>query len=218
MLAACHEVTPDARFYFAGSSEMFGKVKEVPQTETTPFHPRSPYGISKVAGFHLTRNYREAYGLHSCNGILYNHESERRGYEFVTRKISSHVAMIIHGLKDKLELGNLEAKRDWGHSEDYVYAMWLMLQQDQPDDFVICTEAAHSVRDFCEKAFSIAGLNYEDYVVTNPTFFRPAEVDILLGDCSKAKKVLKWQPKISFDELVVRMIESDLRLYDSKKT
>jgi GDPmannose 4,6-dehydratase len=210
MLSAFKDISPEAKFYFAASSEMFGKVHEVPQNENTPFHPRSSYGISKVAGFDLTRNYREAYGLFAANGILYNHESERRGFEFVTRKITSHVAMIKYGIKDKLELGNLEAKRDWGHSKDYVRAMWLMLQQEKPDDFVICSEHTHTVREFCEKAFACAGMDYQKYVVTNPDFYRPAEVDILLGDCSKAKKVLKWMPEISFEELIERMVKSDM--------
>jgi GDPmannose 4,6-dehydratase len=190
---------------------MFGMVHEVPQNENTPFHPRSVYGISKSAGFDLTRNYREAYNLFACNGILYNHESPRRGFEFVTRKITSHVAMIKLGLKDKVELGNLEAKRDWGHSKDYVRAMWLMLQRNQPDDYVICTGKAHSVREFCEKAFSYVGLDYKKYMVTNQKFFRPAEVDVLLGDYSKAKKVLGWEPTVSLDELIAEMVENDLQ-------
>ena len=217
ILAALKDIVPDARFYFAASSEMFGKVREVPQNEKTPFHPRSAYGISKVAGFHLTQNYREAYDIFACNGILYNHESPRRGFEFVTRKISSHVAMIKQGLTDKLELGNLEAKRDWGHAKDFVKAMWLMLQQDKPDDYVICTEETHSVRDFCEKAFSIAGLNYEDYVKINPEFYRPAEVDLLIGDCTKARNVLGWKHIISFDELIEDMVNNDMLMYPSKE-
>jgi GDPmannose 4,6-dehydratase len=190
---------------------MFGKVREVPQNENTPFHPRSVYGISKVAGFDLTRNYREAYNLFACNGILYNHESPRRGFEYVTRKITSHVAMIKLGLAKKLELGNLEAKRDWGHAKDYVRAMWMMMQHDKPDDYIICTGKAHSVREFCEKAFSYVGLNYEEHVTINQRFFRPAEVDILLGDYSKAKSVLDWKPTVLFDELVVEMVEYDLK-------
>lgn len=217
MLSAFKDITPSAKFYFAGSSEMFGKVHKVPQNEDTKFHPRSSYGISKVAGFDLTRNYREAYKLFAASGILYNHESERRGFEFVTRKISSHVAMIKLGLRNKLELGNLDAKRDWGHSKDYVKAMWLMLQQDIPDDFVICSEETHTVREFCEKAFAVAGLDYRDYVVVNPDFYRPAEVDILLGDCSKAKKVLKWKAEIKFEELVRRMVESDMELFKKQR-
>jgi len=216
ILSAVNDIVPNARFYFAASSEMFGEVHEVPQNESTPFHPRSVYGISKVAGFELTHNYKEAYNIFACNGILYNHESPRRGFEFVTRKITSHVAMIKLGLKNKLELGNLQAKRDWGHSKDYVRAMWLMLQQHQPDDYVICTGKAHSVREFCEKAFSYVGLNYEEYVVINQKFFRPAEVDILLGDYSKAKKVLGWEPTVTFDELIAEMIENDINLLQKK--
>jgi GDPmannose 4,6-dehydratase len=216
ILSIVHDIVPHAKFYFAASSEMFGMVHKVPQNENTPFHPRSVYGISKSAGFDLTRNYREAYNLFACNGILYNHESPRRGFEFVTRKITSHVAMIKLGLKDKVELGNLEAKRDWGHSKDYVRAMWLMLQQNHPDDYVICTGKAHSVRQFCEKAFSYAGLDYKKYVVINQKFFRPAEIDALLGDYSKAKKALGWEPTVSFDELIAEMVENDVR-YLSKK-
>ncbi len=217
VLSALKEVAPKSKFYNAASSEMFGKVREVPQNELTPFHPRSAYGISKVAGFHLTRNYREAYGLFACSGILYNHESSRRGFEFVTRKISSHVAKIKLGLTDKLELGNLDAKRDWGHSKDYVRAMWMMLQQEKPDDFVICTGEAHSVKEFCELAFSCVGLDYEEYVEINPAFYRPAEVETLLGDCSKAKRTLGWEQSISFEELVREMVESDLRHLDREK-
>ena len=216
MLSAFKDISPNAKFYFAASSEMFGKVHEVPQNENTPFHPRSSYGISKVAGFDLTRNYREAYDLFALSGILYNHESERRGFEFVTRKITSHVAMIKYGLKDKLELGNLDAKRDWGHSKDYVRAMWLMMQQDKPDDYVVCSGKAHTVREFCERAFAVAGLDYQKYVKVNPTFYRPAEVDILLGDYSKSKKVLGWKPKISFSELIERMVKSDLEYFGKR--
>jgi len=189
---------------------MFGKVHETPQNENTAFHPRSVYGISKVAGFDLTRNYREAYNLFACNGILYNHESPRRGFEFVTRKITSHAAMIKEGLADKLELGNLDAKRDWGHAKDYVKAMWLMLQQEAPEDYVICSGETHSVREFCEKAFGFLGMDYRDFVVMNEKFFRPAEVDILLGDCSKAKKNLGWAPSVSFDQLIEDMVANDL--------
>jgi GDPmannose 4,6-dehydratase len=213
LLSAVKDVVPDAKFYHAGSSEMFGKVREVPQTEMTPFHPRSPYGISKVASFHLTRNYREAYGMFAVNGILYNHESPRRGFEFVTRKITSHVAMIHHGLRDQLELGNLDAKRDWGHARDYVRAMHQMLCQDEPDDYVVCSGAAHSVRDFCQRAFAVVGLNYEDYVITSERFFRPAETDILLGCADKAQAAFGWQPTVTFDELVLEMVEHDLRLF-----
>ena len=211
ILSAVNDIAPHAKFYFAATSEMFGKVYEVPQKETTPFHPRSVYGISKTAGFDLTRNYREAYNLFACNGILYNHESPRRGFEFVTRKITSHVAMIKLGMKDRLELGNLDAKRDWGHAKNYVMAMWLMLQQDKPDDYVICTGKAFSVREFCDKAFSYAGLNYNDYVKINKKFFRPAEVDILVGDYSKAKRILGWKPTVTLDEIVGEMVENDLR-------
>ena len=203
------------RFYFASSSEMFGKVKEIPQNENTPFHPRSAYGISKVSGYHLTRNYREAYKLHASNGILFNHESPRRGFEFVSRKISHSVARIKKGLQKKLKLGNINAKRDWGHAKDYVEAMWLMLQQDQPGDYVVGTGKEHTVEDFAKKAFAHVGLNYKDYVVIDKILIRPAEVDSLLADYSKAKKILKWEPKISFDDLVVGMVESDLE-YVSK--
>lgn len=217
ILSAVKDIVPDSRFYFAASSEMFGKVREVPQNENTPFHPRSAYGISKVAGFQLSQNYREAYGLFVCSGILYNHESPRRGFEFVTRKISSHVAKIKLGLSDKLELGNLDAKRDWGHAKDYVRAMWLMLQQDEPDDYVICTGKTHSVREFCEKAFSVVDMNYEDYVKTNPKYFRPAEVDLLIGDSSYAGEKLGWKHEIDFDELIDEMVNSDLSRLSSNK-
>ena len=217
ILSAVHDVVPNARFYFAASSEMFGKVHEVPQSEKTPFHPRSVYGISKSAGFDLTRNYREAYNLFACNGILYNHESPRRGFEFVTRKVTSHVAMIKLGLKDKLALGNLEAKRDWGHAKDYVRAMWMMLQHQKPDDYVICTGKTHSVREFCQKAFSHIGLDYKKFVVSDPKFFRPAEVDILEGDYSKAKQVLGWEPTISFEQLIAEMVDHDIEYLSKKK-
>lgn len=192
VLQSVRDLAPEARFYFAGSSEMMGKVKIVPQTEETPFHPRSVYGISKVAGFDLTRNYREAYGLHASSGILYNHESPRRGYEFVTRKITSSVAKIKLGLANEVRLGNLDAKRDWGHARKYVEAMWLMLQQEKPDDYVIATGSTHSVREFAKIAFDYANLNYEDYVRTDATLYRPAEVDLLMGDCSKAREKLGW--------------------------
>ena len=211
MLSAVRQCAPDARFYFAGSSEMFGKVKEVPQTEETPFHPRSAYGISKVAGFHLTRNYREAYGLHTSSGILFNHESPRRGFEFVTRKITSHVAAIKKGKANQLHLGNLDAKRDWGHASDYIKAMWLMLQQEEGDDYVIATGVTHTVREFCETAFAHVGLDYQDFVLTDPKLFRPAEVAALQGDASKAKKILGWTHKKSFEDLVVEMVEEDLK-------
>jgi GDPmannose 4,6-dehydratase len=210
LLAALRQLNPECRFYFAGSSEMFGKVRETPQNEMTPFHPRSPYGISKVAGFELTRNYREAYGMYTCNGILFNHEGPRRGFEFVTRKISRGVARIKFGLSDELRIGNLEARRDWGHAKDYVPAMHLMLQQDEPDDYVVAMGETHSVREFCDAAFSHVGLNYEDYVKEDPQFYRPAEVDLLIGDASKAKENLGWAPTYTFDSLVKEMVDSDL--------
>ena len=208
MLAALRELQPKCRFYFAGSSEMFGKVRETPQTEATPFHPRSPYGISKVAGFELTRNYREAYGMFCASGLLFNHEGPRRGFEFVTRKITSTVARIQHGLASELRLGNLDARRDWGHAEDYVRAMHLMLQHDEPDDFVIASGESHTVREFCELAFGEVGLNYRDYVVIDEQFYRPAEVEALIGDSSKARRVLKWEPRYTFAELVRLMVRS----------
>ncbi len=215
MLAALQEVAPSCRFYFAASSEMFGNAKETPQTEQTPFYPRSPYGISKLTGFHLTRNYREAYGLHATSGILFNHESPRRGFEFVTRKITSHVAKIKIGVENKLALGNLDAYRDWGHARDYVLAMWMMLQQDQPDDILIATGETHTVGEFCEIAFSHVGLNYNDYVKVDPRYYRPAEINILQGDPSKAEKVLGWKRQTSFKDLVIEMVESDLKLFSS---
>lgn len=210
MLAALRELQPKCRFYFAGSSEMFGKVREAPQNEETPFHPRSPYGISKVAGFDLTRNYREAYGMYCVSGILFNHESPRRGYEFVTRKITSTVARIKIGLATELRLGNLEAKRDWGHAADYVRAMYLMLQQPEADDYVIATGETHTVREFCERAFDKVGLDYREYVKTDEQFYRPAEVDLLMGDADKARRVLGWKQGHTFQQLVDEMVESDL--------
>jgi GDPmannose 4,6-dehydratase len=210
MLAAMREVAPQARFYFAGSSEMFGEVREMPQNEMTPFHPRSAYGISKVAGFDLTRNYREAYSLHASSGILFNHEGPRRGYEFVSRKITSHAAKIKLGRAKELRLGNLDAKRDWGHAKDYVEAMWLMLQQEKPDDYVIATGETHSVRDFLEIAFEHLGLDYQDYVVIDPQLYRPAEVKLLLGDCSKAREQLGWSYARSFRDLVCEMVDADM--------
>ena len=210
ILSAAKEFSKNLKFYFAGSSEMFGKVKQIPQDESTPFHPRSPYGISKTAGHYLTRNYREAYKLHASTGILFNHESPRRGYEFVSRKISFAVARIKKGLQKKLKLGNMKSKRDWGHAQDYVKAMWSMLQQDNPGDYVVGTGIEHSVEDFAKKAFAHVGLNYKDYVVIDNNLIRPAEVDILLANYSKAKKILKWEPKVSFDNLVIGMVESDL--------
>jgi GDPmannose 4,6-dehydratase len=210
LLAALREVRPQCRFYFAGSSEMFGKVRETPQSEQTPFHPRSPYGISKVAGHFLTMNYREAYGMFCCSGILFNHEGPRRGSEFVTRKVSKAVARIALGKAKDVRLGNLEARRDWGHSQDYVRAMYMMLQQPQPDDYVIATGTSHSVRDFCELAFAEVGLDYRDHVVEDAQFYRPAEVDILVGDASKAREILGWQPRYTFEELVSEMVSTDL--------
>ena len=210
ILSAVKEFNKNLKFYFAGSSEMFGKVNQTPQTENTPFHPRSSYGISKVAGYHLTRNYREAYNLHASTGILFNHESQRRGFEFVTRKISYAVARIKKSLQKKVKLGNIKAIRDWGHSQDYVMAMWSMLQQKNPGDYVIGTGIEHSVEEFAKKAFEHVGLNYKDYVIVDENLIRPAEVDTLLADYSKAKKILKWEPKISFDDLVTNMVESDL--------
>ena len=210
ILSAVKEFSKSLKFYFAGSSEMFGKVTQIPQDENTPFYPRSSYGISKTAGYYLTRNYREAYKLHASAGILFNHESPRRGFEFVTRKISFAVAKIKKGLQKKLKLGNIKSKRDWGHAQDYVKAMWTMVQQKNPGDYVVGTGEEHSVEDFAKKAFAHVGLNYKDYVVMDSTLIRPTEVDKLLANYSKAKKVLKWEPKISFNDLVVGMVESDL--------
>jgi GDPmannose 4,6-dehydratase len=211
MLAALRELQPQCRFYFAGSSEMFGKVREVPQAEATPFHPRSPYGISKVAGFDLTRNYREAYQMYCVSGILFNHESPRRGFEFVTRKITSTVARIKFGLASELRLGNLDARRDWGHAADYVRAMHLMLQQPEPDDYVVATGETHTVREFCERAFGEAGLDWQAYVKVDDRFYRPAEVELLIGDASKARNVLGWEPRYTFESLVREMVEADLK-------
>jgi GDPmannose 4,6-dehydratase len=211
VLSALKELSPECRFYFAASSEMFGRVRETPQNEMTPFHPRSAYGISKVAGFELTRNYREAYGIHASSGILYNHESPRRGYEFVTRKISRGVARIKAGRQRELPLGNLEARRDWGHAREYVTAMWTMLQQDQPDDYVVSSGKTHAVREFCDKAFRLVGLDYRDHVVQDDRLFRPAEVDILLGDCTKARQKLGWDYRHTLDELIEEMVGHDLQ-------
>ncbi len=210
LLSSIKENAPECRFYFAGSSEMFGKVRETPQNEDTPFHPRSAYGITKVAGFDLTRNYREAYGIKAASGILYNHESPRRGYEFVTRKITSTVARIKLGKATELRLGNLDAKRDWGYAKEYVEAMWLILQQVNPQDYVIATGVTNSVRDFVQLAFSHVGLNYEDYVVVDPQFYRPAEVELLLGDPSKAAAELGWKPVVGLAELVRMMVDADM--------
>ena len=212
MLAALRELQPKCKFYFAGSSEMFGKVREVPQKETTPFHPRSPYGISKVAGFELTRNYREAYGMFCVSGIFFNHESPRRGFEFVTRKITSGVARIHKGLASELRVGNLAAQRDWGHAKDYVRAMHLMVQRDEPEDLVVASGESHSVREFCELAFAEVGLDYRDYVIQDEKFYRPAEVEHLIGDSSKAREALGWEPQYTFQELVKEMVHRDLEL------
>lgn len=210
LLEAIRETEVPARFYQASSSEMFGMVREVPQSESTPFYPRSPYGVAKVYSYWIVKNYREAYGIHGSNGILFNHESPRRGETFVTRKITRAVAEIKHGLKDTLYLGNLDAKRDWGHAKDYVEAQWLMLQQDEPDDYVIATGETHTVREFCEQAFAHVGLNMDDHVKIDERYFRPTEVDLLIGDPSKAKKQLDWQPKIAFEELVTLMVDADM--------
>ena len=212
LLSAVKEFGPNkVRFYFAGSSEMFGKVKEIPQKESTPFNPRSSYGISKVTGFHMVKNYREAYKVHASSGILFNHESPRRGFEFVTRKITHAVARIKKGSKEKLKLGNIYAKRDWGHAKDYVEAMWLMMQQETPSDYVIGTGKEYSVEQFAQKAFSHVGLNYKDHIEIDAQLKRPSEVDSLLADFSRAKKLLKWEPKVSFDNLVKDMVESDIK-------
>ena len=211
MLSAIKEFSPKTKFYFAASSEMFGKVRKTPQNELTPFYPRSSYGISKVAGFELTRNYREAYNLFTSSGILFNHESPRRGFEFVTRKISFAVAKIKIGIQKKLYLGNINSKRDWGHAKDYVEAMWLMLQKKKPEDFVIGTGKTYSVKDFIKIAFEHVDLDFKKYVEIDKKLFRPAEVDLLKADYSKAKKTLKWKPKISFKKLVIDMVNSDIK-------
>ncbi|NUN52557.1 MAG: GDP-mannose 4,6-dehydratase [Planctomycetaceae bacterium] len=216
VLSAVKQVVPGSRFYFAGSSEMFGKVRETPQDEETPFHPRSAYGISKVAGYELARNYREAYGLKVSAGILYNHESPRRGLEFVTRKITRAAARIRAGLQEELVLGNLEARRDWGFAGDYVEAMWRMLQQPEPGDYVVATGETHSVGEFVAKAFACAGIPAEGRVRTDPAFFRPAEVDLLLGDASRAAAALGWRPRVRFDGLVEMMVEADLAALDGR--
>lgn len=210
VLESVRRAIPECRVYFAGSSEMFGRVEEVPQTERTRFHARSPYGISKVTGFDLARNYREAYDMFVASGILFNHESPRRGFEFVTRKISSHVARIRAGQIRELPLGNLDAKRDWGFAGDYVQAMWLMLQRTEPDDFVVATGETHTVRQFCQLAFARAGLDWEKYVVVRPEFYRPAEVDMLLGNAAKAERELGWKPTVPFEQLVLMMVDHDL--------
>jgi len=217
MLSAIKEKAPKCKFYFAGSSEMFGLAKESPQNENTPFHPRSPYGVSKVAGFYLTQNYRESYNLFACSGILFNHESPRRGFEFVTRKISTGVAKIKLGLAKELKLGNLEAKRDWGYAPEYVEAMWKILQQKNPEEYIIATGETHSVKEFVEKAFDVVGLNWKNYVVIDKDLFRPAEVYELKGDITKAKNQLNWQPKITFEKLVEIMVNEDLKLFKKWK-
>ncbi len=212
VLEAIRTVDPEIRFYQASSSEMFGKVREVPQRETTPFYPRSPYGVAKVYGHWITVNYRESYGLFAVSGILFNHESPRRGLEFVTRKVTYHVAKIKLGLTDKVALGNLDSKRDWGFAGDYVRAMWLMLQQEQPDDYVVGTGETHSVQELCEVAFSHVGLDWRDYVVQDPRFMRPAEVDLLVADPGKAHRVLGWKPEVSFEALIGMMVDADIEL------
>ncbi len=216
VLASIFKKAPHCRLYFAASSEMFGNAKGTPQNESTPFHPRSAYGISKLAGFYLTQNYRGAYGLHASSGIAFNHESPRRGFEFVTRKISSHVAKIYLGLENKLTLGNIDAKRDWGYAKEYVKVMWLILQQDNPDDYVIATGETHSVREFLKIAFSHVGLDYNNFVEIEPGLFRPSEVFLLRGDASKVKKELGWSYNRKFEDLVKEMVDSDIELY--KKT
>jgi GDPmannose 4,6-dehydratase len=212
ILEAIRRIKPDARFYQASTSELYGKVQEMPQKETTPFYPRSPYGVAKLYAYWITINYRESYDLHASNGILFNHESPRRGLHFVTRKITHAVARIKLGLQSELRLGNLDAKRDWGFAGDSAQAMWLMLQQDEPDDFVIAMGHAHSVREFCEIAFGHVDLDYNDYVVVDPKYYRPAEVDILLGDPTKAREKLGWEPEVTFEDLVRMMVDADLEL------
>jgi len=216
LLDAVRLVDPGIRFYQASSSEMFGKVQEVPQTESTPFHPRSPYGVAKVYGHWITVNYRESYGLHACSGMLFNHESPRRGLEFVTRKISHGAAQIALGQADELRLGNLDAKRDWGFAGDYVDAMWRMLQQDEPEDFVVCTGETHTVREFCQAAFARVGLDWEQHVVVDQRFYRPAEVDLLVGDGSRAAEHLGWRPTVGFVELVEMMVDADVALLEGR--
>lgn len=212
VLAAIRELRPGCKFYFAGSSEMFGNASESPQSERTPFHPRSPYGISKVAGFDLTRNYREAYGMFCASGILFNHEGPRRGYEFVTRKITSTAAKIKLGLASELRLGNLDVRRDWGHAADYVRAMHMMLQQPNPDDFVVAQGEAHTVRQVCDMAFTQLGLDYRDYIRIDEQLFRPAEVNLLMGDSSKARTMLGWQPQHTFEDMIDEMVQADLKV------
>ena len=217
VLSALQEIVPNCRFYFAASSEMFGNAKITPQKEDTPFYPRSTYGISKLAGFHLTRNYREAYSLFALSGILFNHESPRRGFEFVPRKVTNTVAKIKLGLTNELRIGNLEARRDWGYSVDYVKAMWLMLQQDEPDDYVIATGKTHSVKELLEIAFNYAGLEWRDFVAVDQQFYRPAEINELRGDAGKARKNLGWKPTVSFKDLIEMMVEADLKILQHKQ-
>ena len=217
MLEAIRTVDKGIRFYQASSSEMFGKVREVPQNEDTPFYPRSPYGVAKVYGHWITVNYRESYDLHATSGILFNHESPRRGLEFVTRKVTHGVAKIKLGLADRLRLGNLDSRRDWGYAGDYVQAMWMMLQQPEPDDYVIATEETHSIRELCEEAFGYVDLDWREYVAQDPRFIRPAEVDLLVGDAAKARRVLGWEPQVTFRELVHMMVDSDLALLKEER-
>lgn len=212
MLEGIRQINPKIKYYQASSSEMFGKVKTMPQAESTQLHPRSPYGVAKCFAHWITQNYRESYGMFCVSGILFNHESPRRGEEFVTRKVTKAVARIKYGKQKELRLGNLDAERDWGHAQDYVEAMWLMMQQDKPEDFVIGTGISNSVRTMVETAFNHVGLNYKDYVVVDPKFFRPAEVEILIADASKAEKILNWKPKITFKELIIEMVDNDLKL------
>lgn len=216
MLEAIREYNPAIKFYQACTSEMYGKMVENPANESTPFYPRSPYGVAKLYAYWITKNYRESYDMFACSGILFNHESERRGIEFVTRKISDAVARISLGMADGISLGNLDSKRDWGYAPDYVEGMWLMLQQDQPDDFVLATGNTHSIRDFLDLAFDAIGISeWEDYVTQDPRFYRPAEVDVLRGDFSKAKQVLGWQPKVNLKEMVSRMVRNDIERLSS---
>ena len=216
MLEAIRTVDESIRFYQASSSEMFGKVREVPQNENTPFYPRSPYGVAKVYGHWITVNYRESYGLHATSGILFNHESPRRGLEFVTRKVTYGVARIKLGLANELRLGNLDSRRDWGYAGDYVQAMWLMLQQSEPDDYVVATGETHAIRELCEEAFGYVDLDWQEYVVQDPRFMRPAEVDLLVGDASKAGRVLGWEPRVTFRQLVRMMLDADIALLRSE--
>ncbi|MEK6536992.1 MAG: GDP-mannose 4,6-dehydratase, partial [Actinomycetota bacterium] len=216
MLEAMRHTKSDARFYQASSSEMFGKVAEVPQTENTPFHPRSPYGVAKVYGHFITVNYRESYNLYACSGILFNHESPRRGYEFVTRKVTDGVARIKLGLIDELRLGNLDAKRDWGYAGDYVRMMWMMLQQDEPDDYVICSGETHSVEELVQIAFDYAGLDWKKFIKIDQRFVRPAEVDLLIGDAAKAREKLGWETRVTFEEMIRMMVDNDLKMVQEK--